>query len=499
MTRLASTKFRISNWIFAAGAALLLAGCGGPTAPTIHVTPSTSLRDGEQVLVQVRGADSGGKFFVSECASAADANVNGCGDQLAAQPFGVTDSSGAGSITFRVRARAATKPYNTAAFQTCTDQCVLMATGGFGGKFVYAPLKFSGHEISKVTTTPVHASLLGTPDHVAGVLPSGSGWVLTTVGLEFTPDGGNSFSLVPYPIPVMNIGDIAIKGPHVIVAGVINFLPVMKSSDDFGATWKSVTLPTGSGSAGFVRFVTRNGIVIGMLATDVSSSNFSVAEWYATSDGGVTWKHNSIPSGGVVTAAGGDLWLAGGPQLASLYRSADLGVTWSKVSIPAAIVNNGAALSVPGQLKNGNVVLMATSPNMGPASWFGVTIYVSGDQGVSWKVLAHTSLVGHMSSGVVVAAAVVADTIWLGTTTDKSIVVISANGTLTKTSSIGGLYPGGWITSIGGVGNSSAWITAAKGECPSGKLSCRQVSALMRTIDGGKTWTSINLDRRPTS
>ncbi|GEM_PF-6114425 len=104
-----------------------------PAAPTIHVTPSINLR----------GGDPGGKFFVSECATAADANVNGCGDQLAAQPFGVIDESGAGSITFHVQATAATKPYNTTASQPCTDQCVLMATGGFGGIFVYAPLKFS--------------------------------------------------------------------------------------------------------------------------------------------------------------------------------------------------------------------------------------------------------------------------------------------------------------------------------------------------------------------
>lgn len=114
-----------------------------PTAPTINVTPSINLRGGEQVVVRVRGGDPGGKFFVSECATAADASVNGCGDQLAAQPFGVTDESGAGSITFHVQARAVTKPYNTTAFQSCTDQCVLMAKGGFGGAFVYAPLKFS--------------------------------------------------------------------------------------------------------------------------------------------------------------------------------------------------------------------------------------------------------------------------------------------------------------------------------------------------------------------
>jgi len=115
------------------------------TVLTVHVTPSINLHGGEQVLVQLRGAASGERFRVSECASAADANIAGCGDQLASQPFIDTDPSGAGSMTVHVQARAATKPYNTTTFQLCTDQCVIMATGTFGetSRFVYAPLKFS--------------------------------------------------------------------------------------------------------------------------------------------------------------------------------------------------------------------------------------------------------------------------------------------------------------------------------------------------------------------
>ena len=113
--------------------------------PKIRVTPSMNLRNGERLLVQVSGAYPGERFRVSECASAAAANINGCGDQLALQPFIDIDPSGVGSITFEVQARAATKPYNTTAFRPCADKCVIMATGGFEGTstFVYAPLKFS--------------------------------------------------------------------------------------------------------------------------------------------------------------------------------------------------------------------------------------------------------------------------------------------------------------------------------------------------------------------
>lgn len=495
MKHSASPKFRISGWVVVAMAALLLAGCGGQTVPTIHVTPSTNLRDGEQVLVQVRGADSAERFFVSECARASDATVNGCGD---VQQFGVTDQSGTGSITFRVRATSlGSNLANAIASQPCTDQCVLMARGGFGGTFVYAPLKFVRPKTSTVTPNPVHASLLGEPSHNAGISPSGSGWALTTAGLELTPDGGNSFSHVPYPIPVLNIDDVAIKGPHVIVAGTINYLPIVKSSDNFGATWKTVTLPAGSGNAGFARFVTQDGMLIGMLITDVTP--FSVAEWYATSDGGATWTHHSIPLGGVVTAAGGDLWLAGGSQFASLYKSTDLGATWSRVSIPSGMLNNGPALSVPGQLKNGNVVLVATSANEGLPAIFRVNVYVSSDHGAHWKVLARTNFVGNIGSGVAVATSVVANSIWLGGTTDQGIAAISTMGSLTRTSSMRVVYPGGWITSIMPFGNSSTWVTTVNGKCPSGKSSCREVSALIGTVNAGRTWSLVDLARMPTS
>lgn len=115
------------------------------TVLKIRVTPSINLHDGQRLLVQVFGASPGERFRVSECASTASANIAGCGEQLAAQPFIDTDSSGAGSTTFYVQSRAATQAYNTTVFRSCTDQCVIMVTGTFKGTstFVYAPLKFS--------------------------------------------------------------------------------------------------------------------------------------------------------------------------------------------------------------------------------------------------------------------------------------------------------------------------------------------------------------------
>lgn len=113
--------------------------------PKVQVTPSTNLKDGEMVEVEVTGFEIGGKFFVSECATAADANSDGCGTQLAAQPFGLTNNSRAGSQGFTVTSMAPTSPYNTSSTHPCTDQCVIVATVGTGYGYAYAPISFSGN------------------------------------------------------------------------------------------------------------------------------------------------------------------------------------------------------------------------------------------------------------------------------------------------------------------------------------------------------------------
>lgn len=110
--------------------------------PVLNVTPATDLHSGETVTVRVRGLDISAKFFLSECATAADANEGGCGEQLAAQPFGLTDVTGSGRYTFIVSDRAGTKPYGGSDTVACRRGCVLVATGGLDSSFASASLRF---------------------------------------------------------------------------------------------------------------------------------------------------------------------------------------------------------------------------------------------------------------------------------------------------------------------------------------------------------------------
>ena len=345
-----------------------------------------------------------------------------------------------------------------------------------------------------------HASLLASSslsgssqNPTAGLFFNGSGWALTTAGLELTANRGASFSLVQTPVPVVNVDDVALSGSHVSIAGVINSSPFFEISSNSGGTWKSVPLPPGESNAGRAQFVTEGGVILGMLVTDVTSSNFSDGEWYATPNGGATWRHYSLPSGGVITSVGRNLWLAAGPRFTSLYRSTNFGATWSKVVLPKAASTHGQALSLPGQLKNGNVVLVATRPTDSNAATFGVAIFISRDNGINWSGLARTTFTGQINSGVTVASAVSAKTIWLGESTDQGLVLISSLGKASSTIRIAGVFSNGSISSIIPTGNSSAWITTMKSECLSDKTSCSDTGGLISTVNAGRTWSGVKL------
>jgi hypothetical protein len=115
------------------------------STPTLVVTPSTNLRSGQTIRVAVSNWPPG-KAHLSECASAADVGAQGCGAQVAAQPFAVIEY-GSGTATFTVTSQAAVGSL-TPATQNCTTGCVLVATGGVNpgtGRpgLAYVPISFA--------------------------------------------------------------------------------------------------------------------------------------------------------------------------------------------------------------------------------------------------------------------------------------------------------------------------------------------------------------------
>ena len=98
--------------------------------PTVHVSPSTGLHDGQTITVAVTGFGVGAKVWLSECASATDVSGEGCGAQLAAQTLLATGDDRSGSTTFVVHRDAATEAVQAEPTATCTNDCVIVATQG---------------------------------------------------------------------------------------------------------------------------------------------------------------------------------------------------------------------------------------------------------------------------------------------------------------------------------------------------------------------------------
>jgi len=121
-----------------------LAACGvAPgSGPQVAVTPASQLTDGQSVVVRVTGFGAGRILYVSECATAASANGQGCGSELARQMGLVTADDQAGEATFIVQGQAQAGPFNTGAIEACSDQCVIVATLGDGDSFAYARIGF---------------------------------------------------------------------------------------------------------------------------------------------------------------------------------------------------------------------------------------------------------------------------------------------------------------------------------------------------------------------
>jgi hypothetical protein len=114
--------------------------------PVVTVSSSTNLTNGEQVEVRVTGFGIGGKVWLSECATAAEANDQGCGHGLPEQTLLVTDNTGSGSMAFQVQSSAPPEAndYSMTDLKPCADSWVLVVTLGGGFGFGYTTLHFVG-------------------------------------------------------------------------------------------------------------------------------------------------------------------------------------------------------------------------------------------------------------------------------------------------------------------------------------------------------------------
>ena len=159
----------------------------------LTVTPSAGLQDAQQVSISVKGFPRDAKYFLSECLSPTDVNAAGCGNQLAVQPFGMTDDLGSGSASFTVQSSAASERYIRTT-QPCTGACVIVATAGVDGAFSFAPITFAPRAVAPPGTHSCTNGQVTVSDNGGG---AGLGHEVQV--LVFTNDTRSECTLTGYP------------------------------------------------------------------------------------------------------------------------------------------------------------------------------------------------------------------------------------------------------------------------------------------------------------
>jgi len=322
------------------------------------------------------------------------------------------------------------------------------------------------------------------------------GWALTSGGLKSSADGGATWTDITPP----GISAATIKGVFfwdaehgwVVAPEQTNQDLIVFATADGGKTWASGALGVSDvdsrGAPAYIDFAdARNGWIA---LKNVSSANFSIGQLFSTADGGATWNKLSIPIGdpiSFVTATDG--WTAGGPAGDKLYVSRNGGVSWQQQSVlpPPAFQSSYPTYQLPGFTSPQEGVLAVTFT--GPSS--GTAFYTTNDGGQSWKMQSSFPSGQPLHLGANVPFDVTGPSTWVSLNADASRVFVAEDGG----KSLKEVAPNGLPQAIADLDFASSeigWALEKAGECPSGlKFGCATISTLLKTTDGGQTWTAV--------
>jgi hypothetical protein len=317
----------------------------------------------------------------------------------------------------------------------------------------------------------------------AGLVTDRFGWVLSADALLLTRDGGKTFQKTAVDVPAGSARAASFTdATHGWVAALDGTGIAVARTADGGKSWTTSTIPTKARIADLsVAFgdAERGALV----AREQTGGAFSMADLYATTDGGVSWRAGIAPvAGRVAVDTAGRIWLAGGALGNELYSSANRGGSWAKARFS---LSGGEAPQAVAPPANG---VVPVSVSKGDRSRVG--LLTSTDNGASWR---ETGAVRTATDSAVAPAVSVAR--------DSSVAVAdpaggrlgrvpAANGSTAAATpkSAQGLPAG--VSRIGMVG-SAGWALASSGSCAGQKQDCVITHRLVATTDNGATWHEL--------
>lgn len=318
-----------------------------------------------------------------------------------------------------------------------------------------------------------------------GLAGDGLGWARTEKGLFITRDAGSAWESWPLPVSADAVLDVALLGPtRAYIATSKGPSVIVLSSSDGGRSWQSVELGAVGGGVGRASFSYQDERIAGLLVTRSTGSNFSVADWFTSSDDGARWtRHDAPVSGDVSLAPDGTLWLAGGPAHNRLFMSADHGAGWTPVALPAGLPAEGIAFDAPVARPDGLTVLSVTVQGVDGTS---VVAFTSRDRGKSWEETVRASMPAAVGTGVVVPTSLAGETV-LALTPDGSepFRLRLTDGQAGRIPSSG--LPKGAVA-LHMATERLGWAETSTASCGNGKAACTVTAGLFVTRNGGESW-----------
>lgn len=356
-----------------------------------------------------------------------------------------------------------------------------------------------------VSSPPVRTSAGPIPQafvSAAHFFDSGHGWGLTQDGLFTTSDGGVSWTNVSPPTLANSPTAFFLDPTHGWVtswqlrganATFESVLPVFKTEDG-GKTWQRHDLHVPGVQTGGVYLDFFDQTHGWLVAVSTTSSNFSSGQLFRTDDGGMTWRELTIPNGNPVrflnTTTGWNVGAAqpGRPGYDTLYVTHDGGASWRAQPIAFSSGLTGPFFSLPTFVDADHGVLPVTFPGQRTESF-----YISDDAGVTWSLKETTQ--ANVLGGEQITlpdgpmpVAVTGPTSWVMAWGRHLEVAVNGNNTA--------IDPQGFaqVDELRFVSSSVGWgLTTASGSCSDFKSSCTSFRYVIRTLDGGHSWTPIDI------
>ncbi len=355
---------------------------------------------------------------------------------------------------------------------------------------------------------------LGTRVFSFTAFSSDGAWAATERGLLRTEDQGRTWrDVTPQQlrplVPAIPDGPLPIDLFFRTLEGWLAIFPqgpspaavTMFRTRDAGRTWQSTTVQIDGefagqlfGGGGSLFFLDDN--TGWLLATIQTSSAFSKGVLYGTKDGGGTWAKLSVPVAGHLRfISPSEGWLAGGPGGGELYATHDGGTTWEMQEVPNKSAEQPwlttVAVAQPIDHLHGVFAVQLGRSEAGGGSDF--YFYTTSTGGTSWvaagsPVKTASDQGGGLSSEATALQIVDRENWFLNA--DKLYVTHNAGKTWSAVDSDHDLRS---ARSIEFVTPEAGWAYLEKTDCP-GKTACLTESYLLRTGDGGQTWSDISFE-----